>query len=148
MVTNHKQSAIEFDTMEELNTYTKKKYGDNANQFRLYSDDPEEEGKKVEVGIFTFTFNKWEKILDETKSICIKDIPMEPNEVVAIIGALNKNKSHMLESFECHYDADHLYLISNDPSVKSVELALIILDKKKYPNWIQIAFGFCEEHHP
>lgn len=149
-MTRINDNACSFTGVFDLNMYTAKKYGKQSNCFCYYEADGTE-GMRV----CAVSFNNLQEvdvsigmgergIVSCKKYISITDLKMHPAEICAVLGSLNIKKCKILRNLQCHYDGKHIFIIS-DAKFDSIELGIVMLNKEKVPNYMDILFHITSD---
>ena len=130
----------QFNSFGELNTYIYGKYESNANLF----NDPNINLSTQNIMLFGLNVNNFMSIalpgIANKYWAAMPDFTLDLKEkhIIAILGSMNINKSDM-SGLAVYNDLSKLLVIS-DKHYKSIELALLVIDKEEVPEWMNIIY--------
>ena len=130
----------QFNSFGELNTYIYGKYESNANLF----NDPNINLSTQNIMLFGLNVNNFMPIalpgIANKYWAAMPDFTLDLKEkhIIAILGSMNINKSDM-SGLAVYNDLSKLLVIS-DKHYKSIELALLVIDKEEVPEWMNIIY--------
>ena len=134
----------QFNSFGELNTYIYGKYESNANLF----NDPNINLSTQNIMLFGLNVNNFMSIalpgIANKYWAAMPDFTLDLKEkhIIAILGSMNINKSDM-SGLAVYNDLSKLLVIS-DKHYKSIELALLVIDKEEVPGWMGIIYDITK----
>lgn len=134
----------QFNSFGELNNYIYGKYESNANLF----NDPDINLSTQNIMLFGLNVNNFMPIalpgVSNRYWAAMPDFVMDLREkhIIAILGSMNINKSDM-SGLAVYNDLSKLLVLS-DKYYKSIELALIVIDKEEVPGWMGIIYDITK----
>lgn len=139
MISRWNSNVFQFDSIEELNGYIKRKYQDNANMLQF------KEVNLTGAKLFAITFNHFQEIaIGETKGYISIQQPFIldiSNSKCAIIGAANINKGN-LNNFHCYTnEKDNSIFVTSTKYMKTIELIVVFVDIDERPDWIHVLYS-------